>query len=202
MENWDLGYESGDLFKWDREISDFNACVGTNGGPYTYTDYSRGYFFAARTVAEDVLQRRRNIDISIYPIFYLYRHAVELALKGMINFLSYYYNHEDARAAGHDILKLWNETKKLVKKIDLLKEDKELITFLEKVFQDISRLDESAEVFRFPESKGRELYLQDQSHINILVLYQIMLKVENVFEYWFTYKFELLLRDNNNTKTA
>lgn len=195
MKDWNLEYEIGDIFKWSREISDFNACVGTNGGPYTYTDYSRGYFFAARTVAEDVLQKRRNIDISIYPIFYLYRHAIELSLKSAVNFLSYYYNHEDARVTGHDLLKLWNETKNLVNKIDFLKEDRELITFLERALQDISRLDESAEVFRFPESKDRELYLQDQSHINILVLYQIMLKVENIFEYWFTYKFDLLLRN-------
>jgi len=192
MRNDDLKYNKGDLFKWDMFTSDYNACVGKNGGPYTYGDYCRGYFFAARTLAEKVVAERRNLDISIYPMFYMYRHAIELGLKQVWATNSYINSGERNVMGGHNLKEIW---KKLKPKLLILEEiENETIDIMDKIINDIYELDHLAEEFRFPESLDKKLYLQDKSHINILALFKTMQVAENVIEYWFS-RFNKLLME-------
>lgn len=192
MEDVNLNYTKGDLFKSDVAISKFNACVGSNGGPYNYIDYSYGYFSSAKILAEKTLTTEMGMDLSIYPLVFLYRHAIELSLKNVIYFLWELNAHERKIIKSHNIIELWKSAKQMLQETRELKEDKEIIAFVDKFLQDISDLDSTAEVFRFPETKRRELHLQDRSHINIYVLYSLMNKLERIFKYWFEYKFHKL----------
>lgn len=195
MEDEKLKYNKGDLFKWDEYTSNYNACVGNNGGPHTYGDYCRGYFFAAKTLAEKVVTERSNLDISIYPMFYLYRHAIELGLKSAWVANSYVDSGKRGIISGHDLNKIW---KKLKSKLIVIEEiENETISIMDKIINDVCEFDHSAEEFRFPESLSQELYLQDKSHINILALFKTMEVAENIVEYWL-YSFNRILDKKEN----
>lgn len=194
MKSEKLKYSKGDLFKREDQTAYFNACVGKNGGPYSYGDYCRGYFFAAKTLAEKVISERRNLDISIYPMFYSYRHAIELGLKQAWATNSYIDSGERNVIGGHNLNEIW---KKLKPKLLALEEiENETIDLMDNIIGDVCELDNSAEEFRFPESLNQELYLQDKSIINIVALYETMEVAENVIEYWF-YSFNRIIEKEN-----
>jgi hypothetical protein len=180
-------YSKGDLFSLNREPPYFNACVGKNGGPYNYYDYSYGYFFAARTVAENVIETQRNLDISVYPLFFLFRHAIELALKHMWQVTNYLLEREGS-LYGHDLKFLWKRVELSMKEIDEFKKDGEIIDFLDELIDDIHKIDKSAEAFRFPESLDNNKFLQDRTHINIAVIYKLICDTDEVFGYLFRHK--------------
>lgn len=185
-----LKYNKGDLFKRENSITQFNACIGKNGGPYSYGDYCRGYFFAAKTLAEKVISERRNLDISIYPMFYSYRHAIELGLKQIWASNSYMTDGERTVIGGHSLREIW---KKLKPKLFALEEiENETVSLMDDIIEDVCELDHSAEEFRFPESLNKKLYLQDKSLVNIVTLYETMEVTENVIEYWF-YSFNRMI---------
>ncbi len=189
-----LKYSKGDLLKLENRTSHFNACVGKNGGPYTYGDYCRGYFFAAKTLAEKVINERRNLDLSIYPMFYSYRHAIELGLKHVWAANSYMDSERNV-IRGHNLKEIW---KKLKSKLLALEEiENETIYLLDNIIADVCEFDHSAEEFRFPESLNQEPYLQDKSLINVVALYETMRVAENVIEYWF-YSFNRILERDNS----
>lgn len=190
MKSENLKYNKGDLFKREDRISHFNACIGKNGGPYSYGDYCRGYFFAAKTLAEKVISERRNLDISIYPMFYSYRHALELGLKQVWTMNSYVANGERNVIGGHNLKEIWERLKPNL--LELGEIENETIDLMDNLIGDVYELDQSAEEFRFPESLKQELYNQDKSIVNTVALYEAMEVAENVIEYWF-YTFNRIL---------
>lgn len=90
-----------------------NACVSY--GP-SEVAYQSGFRRAALHLAEHVCETGRGQDLLIYPIVYLYRHHVELALKSIIGLACGLLKHEltgkDLKALGrHDLADLWKLTR-------------------------------------------------------------------------------------------
>ena len=86
-----------------------NACV--NFGP-TEVAYQSGFRQAAHYLAERVCDTRREQDFLIYPIVYLYRHHIELALKSLITLGNFLLDRQlsatEKRTLGqHDLADLW-----------------------------------------------------------------------------------------------
>ena len=80
----ELPLKSGDILF--RSVSfgegdwEANALV-RKADEYAYTE---GYRLAGRIIADYVIQSRWEADFLIYPVIFLYRHNVELQLKGLI----------------------------------------------------------------------------------------------------------------------
>lgn len=70
------------LFVGDQPDWKNNACV--NIGQGRSFPYIHGYLYAARLLADEVVDTNRNQDYLIYPIVFLYRHHIELQLKDII----------------------------------------------------------------------------------------------------------------------
>ncbi len=86
-----------------------NACVNGIDDSIAYQD---GYRRAALHLAELVCDSGRSQDFLIYPIVYLYRHHIELALKSIISVacfvVDYTLTERDVDTLGrHDLAKLW-----------------------------------------------------------------------------------------------
>ena len=66
------------------EDSDWNACIGRQGDEENYIE---GYMDAAGELAEAVIEKKmyEKRDTLVLPILYNARHAVELALKFVID---------------------------------------------------------------------------------------------------------------------
>lgn len=179
----DLTYQKGDLFlrgpNWE-----FNACVGRNGGYYTYHDYACGYFYAARLQVEAVFNGDGLLDILVYPTIYLYRHALELSMKGLIRRLKKNEDKDEDFPKTHKLLKLWDELELTIK--PLRKEfdgGADLLVKMRTLICDLDLLDSSSEVFRFPESRKGDIHLLDRTLINYERL-KPLASAENVFDYW------------------
>jgi hypothetical protein len=70
----------GDLRDWNN-----NACL-RGGDEYAY---SEGYRRGAQLLVQEVGETARDQDFLVYPIVFLYRHHIELALKRIIRQVPY-----------------------------------------------------------------------------------------------------------------
>jgi len=72
--------------------------------------YTEGYWRGARLLVEHVAEHARDQDFLVYPVIFLYRHHIELALKNLIMQAPYLIERElklktlsDAAALSQDI---------------------------------------------------------------------------------------------------
>ena len=96
-----------------------NACV--NFGP-TEVAYQSGFRKAAFYLAEHVCNTGREQDFLIYPIVYLYRHHIEVALKSLIALSGCLLDRElggtDQKTVGrHDLVDLWKLARPLLNQV-------------------------------------------------------------------------------------
>jgi hypothetical protein len=78
------------------------------------TAYTHGYRQAAEHLVQTVLANRREGDFLIYPIVFLYRHHLELALKRIIDCVPWILKRdltdcEKKHLGGHKLDLLWND---------------------------------------------------------------------------------------------
>jgi hypothetical protein len=190
-------YKHNDLFR-PGERAELNACVGKNGGPYDFYAYSRGYFSAGDRLLASLFQDSFSLDLIVYPVIYIYRHAIELALKHLARGLPALWDDDTEIKLSHKLKDNW-----LVVRPYLLKSPDfggaELLAKVDVILDDFVEIDPSGEVFRFPESRDGSRFLQDTSHINLLVFGQAMESLQEIFDFWFDtltqlwdYKCELL----------
>lgn len=178
-------YISNDLFQ-SGEYWPLNACVGQNGGPYYYDDYSIGYFEAGKRLCESLVENHSRVDVVIYPLVYTFRHAIELGLKHLCIVLPKLINENISIKYTHSLFDNWNMVKPYLVKLPDGYNDQEPIQYFEKVLNDLIQFDPKGETFRFPKARDGQLFLQEASHINVVVFGDIMLEIYKIFDYWFT----------------
>ena len=98
--------------KFARRSSPFHREERKAWGAYSY-----GFKLAADLIAQTCLDPREDKEILHAPMFYLYRHALELELKTTWKDLRQRGWLDSDFETSHNIVKLWNEIKiPLVKK--------------------------------------------------------------------------------------
>lgn len=178
-------YRTNDLFKPDNPWQ-LNACIGMNGGPYDFDAYSRGYFSAAKTLVDAVIADNTEIDLTVYPIVYCYRHGIELALKHLAYLLPQIWGEASQQISTHKLIDAWGVVKTYLLRDQVFDEEGTQIGYVDSVINDIIQFDPTAEVFRFPSDRSGGFYLQDAAHINIPVLSETLEAVRGIFEGWST----------------
>ncbi len=178
-----MNYVQNDLFS-DGQNWTLNACVGTNGGPYDYFAYSRGYFKAAHRLFDSIQENSSSIDLLVYPFVYLYRHGIELALKDLVLQLPLIWNEEPRQLFTHKLLEIWEVVHSYLIREPEFTSQESILATVDKLIQDFDRIDSSGEVFRFPEARNGIQFLQSTKFINLEVLGNSMKEVDSAFEYW------------------
>jgi hypothetical protein len=177
-------FKQNDLFRSDRERSNYNACVGDNGGPYDLYDYTDGYFDATDRLLKAVAKDRGvGIDLLVYPICLNFRHAVELFIKYLITDLNKLTKSRTKFKPTHSLVENWRVAKKLFKKTKLKVDPKEL-EWMTQVVDNIMEVDPKGEIFRYPESIKGDQHLKDWSHINLAVIGDAFAKTKEIAEEW------------------
>lgn len=186
-------YNHNDLFR-PGSISDLNACVGNNGGPYDFQDYSIGYFDSGERLYKSIESNRYCLDVLVYPLVYLYRHAIELGLKHLVKILPQLFEETDSIQYTHNLKDNWEVVKNYLLRVfenygsyfeDGDSSIKDTIAFVEKVLDDIIEIDSNGQSFRFPILRNGDFSLKEISHINVKVFHDTMLEIKRCFEYWF-----------------
>jgi hypothetical protein len=138
-------------------------------GPSTYLDaymWGGDFLFASlrpRVVQPDDPGGIEPMDLDhwmVYPIYFLYRHSLELQLKGILGVQQaeggLLPEHEPLVHGGHDLSKLWKAAKPWVER-SLPGSLREAFDSFGEMVDEISKHDPKAEAGRYPRSKlGRK----------------------------------------------
>lgn len=177
-------FKENALFRSDFERSNYNACVGDNGGPYDLYDYADGYFDATdrllKTVAQD---KGLGIDLVVYPICLNFRHAMELFIKYLISDLNKLAKSQKKFKANHSLIENWRAAKELLKWTKLKVQSKQ-VEWMSHVVDDIMEVDPKGEIFRYPESIKGDQHLKDWSHINLAVVAEVFAGTRKIVKEW------------------
>lgn len=148
--------------------------------------YMVGYCSAAHTLIEDAVESMEPyiIDKVIFPVCFLYRQYLELAMKNIL----IYYTEDDRertiqniRMAQHNLMKTWNLIEKYMKESAT---DKELqdIKAARGYIKQFNDFDKSSFTFRYPVDKNLNGMLDGEKRINLVVLKESMEEMYNFFE--------------------
>lgn len=167
------------------EASQFNACVGTNGGPYDLFDYSKGYFEATRFILERMKERPGDfiVDLLVYPACYSLRHAVELFVKYLIVELSRATGGKQKYESNHSIVDNWRLAADLIGVARMPHKEADL-AFTAHMIEAISEVDPNGQIFRYPDSIKGDQHLIEWKLINLSVIDETRQKLQAIFQDW------------------
>lgn len=174
-------YRQNDLFR-PATPTDFNAYVGSNGGPYNFQDYALGYFEAGSRIVSSLMSDQWMLDIIIYPLVFTYRHGIELSLKDLAVQLPLVWDEESAVRSTHVLSDNWETVKTYLKREQELDPEDTLIDQVDTILKDFLEIDQNGQVFRYPTDIYGLNHLEEEvSKINVIVFQQAMHTVSKTF---------------------
>lgn len=142
-----------------------------------------GYLNSANDLVDIALREGRKGDIAtldtyLFPIFFLYRHSIEVSIKSI-----YYRFYGEMPKGGHNLLILWDEIfKKVIRYLDdpkfienVKKYKQRFIIFsfnginfseLRSMIKEINKIDEQSDAFRYLIDKNGDLYFEKYKFID------------------------------------
>ncbi|OQB25504.1 MAG: hypothetical protein BWY10_02497 [Chloroflexi bacterium ADurb.Bin180] len=150
--------------------------------------FAKGYGRAASTLSRELLAREHVADYDVYPAVFLFRHALELYLKGTLYLLGQLgglEGHSDSVTVPnhHRLPPLTAEwTRKLG---ELFPGDQELAGFtcaVTRTTSEFARLDRDSFSYRYPtDPKGNPSTPENQS-VSLEAMFRVMSQILNSFE--------------------
>lgn len=119
--------------------------------------YTDGFKAIAQLGVEALKDKRATQDILVYPIVFCLRHHVELQLKQAIKHGYSFLKRKQKAPNIHEIDKLWCELRgilKEIKKITNQYPDSEEIKSVERIIQELAKLDPDGSRFRYAKSRN------------------------------------------------
>ncbi|WP_277865244.1 hypothetical protein [Moellerella wisconsensis] len=190
--------EEGNKYFKGGEPTWANACVGENGNP-SYTEYYKGYSKAANVLLDAVISDkgvRLWLDDFIYPICFNFRHSIELRLKDICqHYISEIFTIKNTpfsfdHTGSHDIGIIWEFVKQ--KAVIAERNSERFIEEIDEFIIELSAIDATGQVFRYPFSKRNEKHLVRESIINVIDLKTQFNRVESVLDKFSNFMSEAL----------
>jgi hypothetical protein len=139
-----------------------------------WNKYANGYKQASIILLKKYEESndRKLDELLAFPIFFLFRHFVELQLKEILKSYSKYYKISLQKSTIHSLIDLWNEVHpiinnlffesngiKLENRTNLTKKD---VNKLGRTIRKLNNLDKKSEAFRYPiDTKNRNSITKD-----------------------------------------
>ena len=136
--------------------SQLEAFIMPNDGSYLV-----GFQWAADMIVDAAKTNDRNPDNLFFPVAYLYRHHLELMLKEMVRLGVRVGSLDECKdiLGEHNLHKLWNKSKQLIKEVWPDSPDDDLKT-VEQVILEFHKLDPTGQAFRYARDSKGGLHLQ------------------------------------------
>lgn len=179
-------------------VTDYNACVGENGGPYDLIDYGKGFFDGAQEIVIAVKERNGTVDLLVYPICFSFRHGIELYVKALVQTASKFNGSKRTYQKNHSIDEYW---KMIVEEFDKLDDriiDKTEIGIAGDIIADFVQIDPTGQVFRYPEDLKGNAHLTGLKLINVEVLSDGMKMLHGLLEDWYYRLEDIMERRREN----
>ncbi len=183
--------EADILFRNDLPDWHNNACLNVmlNGDELGYTE---GYRRGGRLLVEYVNEKGRDQDYLVYPVFFLYRHHIELALKNLIVRSPFLMDRtltdsESKHLGTHRIDLLWQDLKPMLATIcdaagwgELDRAD---VFGIDSYIRQLAELDPDSFRFRYTKSKGGDPSLPEHlKGFNLRNFAEMMERLANYLE--------------------
>lgn len=140
------------------------ACL--NWLPDKWDLYATGYKDAADVLVAYVENYSRRHDTLVYPIFFLYRQYLELAIKDLLRDVLRLQDKQDSVPVTHNIDHLWRICHKLLVEIAPDNSD-ESLRHVGRLISEFSKVDPTSMAFRYPVDKEGNPTLQGLTHVNL-----------------------------------
>jgi hypothetical protein len=165
------------------------ACLNPTWGSPEH-GYTQGYWRGARILVQHVIDTQLNQDYLAYPIIFLYRHHVELALKDLIRRAPGLIGRPNSQLETHHLGNhrldwLWQDLKQIFDAIaepDWGKPDDADIEGIDDYIRQLCELDPDSYRLRYPRSKRDAPSLLPNLNINLLHFAQLMNRLADCFE--------------------
>lgn len=159
-----------------------NACVGW---VQTRSDklggYLEGYRRAAVALFESAIANKTSPELVVFPLAFLWRHHVELALKDVIATGRLLEGQEWGFPEGHGLLNLWMTAKPYVLRCG--PKNAPEVKNIELNIREFEKIDPYADGFRYPLNKDRSARSMPNvpEYVNLRVLQDAMEALGNFF---------------------
>jgi hypothetical protein len=148
--------------------------------------YIRGYKEAADNLVELAIKSNRIsiLDTYVFPIIFLYRQFLELAMKDIYLNYSEHSMQDKIKTIGkvnHDLVKIWEKIKPLIQDGCNTEDDNDTIKIVEDYINQFHNFDKSSFKFRYPIDKKLNPVLDGEKFIDLLNLKQRMDELDSFF---------------------
>jgi len=164
--------QAGDQLFVSAEDAENNAWLKWRGEAKWWA-YAEGYRKAADVLVEGSTETLSDQDFLVYPISFLYRHYLELRLKGLIMVGSQLVRIDQGFPPCHDIQKLWKEARTILEQV-WPSGPKADLDNVETSIREFAAIDPQSYAFRYPSTKDGKEHLPTLTHINLRNLSEVM----------------------------
>lgn len=165
------------------EAFHLNACVGTNGGPYGLSDYACGYYDAAKRVIRSAAENGLHLDVLVYPVACMFRHAIELSIKHLLSRYPPLWSEPITAKLNHNLSVNWVAARGYVLRTGAFDEDQAPLLRVDRIVDNLIEIDPNGETFRYPTSRKGVHHLRDWKLINLGVLLDQIEFAEGFFDW-------------------
>jgi hypothetical protein len=137
--------------------------------------YIHGYANAARAVYETATRNRESPEYTVWPLVYLWRHHLELALKAIIQLDGSKPEHM------HNLVILWTKAKPLIQACG---GDEPEVSIVEEILLELQAVDPRADGWRYPTTgkDGAPSFKRGPEEVNLFRLQQAMEEVSTYLD--------------------
>ena len=151
--------------------------------PEGWQTYEIGYKEAADILVTYVEEHPRWQDILVYPVIFLYRQYLELAIKGLIKQARRLQNISKPFPKNHRIDQLWTICSGLLREISPGESEEEQ-NQITRLIEEFCRVDPTSTAFRYPEDRDGKPSLSPPviRHVNLRNIREVMDKISGILD--------------------
>jgi hypothetical protein len=156
--------------------------------------YAEGFFEAGEELAQSCLANRGKVDFKFYPLLFLYRHGIELALKQLIRWQAEFSGTalKPGQPKGHDNLALWamiDQTCECFFEDGLHQPDFPFqvaysVEEVSAILEDIETLAAGGFGFRYPKNIAGEVLLADTDSLCVKTVNDTLVPLGRTLDAW------------------
>ncbi len=141
-----------------------------------------GYRQAAELLAARVEEGRGFDDNLVFPLIFTFRHVFEISMKEIIEVGGWREGITLSKTEkNHQLLPLWDKTKKVLSSMDLLNWGVEDAT-IDRLMRELKRIDENSFSFRYHTNKKDELIDMHRPYVDLVIFIETARRLSSYFE--------------------
>jgi hypothetical protein len=182
------------LFVGSGERGDLFAYLGINQGDMARRLYCSGFFEAARCLLDEAARNHLPVDTCFYPAMFLFRHALEVALKEMYASLWFLNRRDGQPPQRHSLKQVWESLRPDLEYFFNVYPDDQTadgcpvqqvpLDEVQAAIDELQELDPNGQAFRYPVSTTGTPTLEHVQYVNLRHLLEATTRIGEAVNRW------------------